>query len=98
MVGEPYIRSDRIAYINLAICDGQHGKVMERSTQFDRKSGDLVEETRLMPLKSEIYRVLIASPSDLAGSKIYTSKDGRRPWRYVADFLADYVPGLFGET
>lgn len=33
-----------------------------------------------------------------AGSKIYTSKDGRRPWRYVADFLADYVPGLFGET
>lgn len=31
-----------------------------------------------------------------AGSKIYASRP-ERPWRYVADFLDDYVPGLFGK-
>ena len=31
-----------------------------------------------------------------AGSKIYASNPGR-PWRFVPDFLNDYVPGLFGK-
>ena len=31
-----------------------------------------------------------------AGNKLYASSK-ERPWKYVADFLGDYVPGLFGK-